>query len=79
MEHPTLPSRGAHEECVDVGFGSRQLRDGSLLEPLVLLASVCVCVCVRAEFCVLRVGCADDDMSLTCLGVQLFRCCPSCG
>ena len=21
----------------------------------------------------LRVGCADDDMSLTCLGVQLFR------
>ena len=75
MEQPTLPSRGAHEECVDVGFGSRQLRDGLLPEPLALLASVCVC----AEFCMLRVGCADDDMSLTCFGVQLFRCCSSCG
>ena len=49
-----------------MGFGGRQLRGGLLLEhELVLLVSVCVC----AEFCMLRVGCADDDMSLTCLRV----------
>ena len=51
-----------------------------------LLTSVCVCVvCVCLCVCVCRiymlhVGCADDDMSLTCLRVQPFlRCCSSCG